>query len=187
MAYFPDMVNLLTIGIGSGVLVLSLIIVTKCLRLKMAKKVDRRSMHSLSNDTTEGSSEYIVMDNNERHQYYSCTSNENINMVPHAESSLYDVIDDTAIHTNNHNFKIQIPVNEYQNTSTLSEMSHQSLSKYGQGNQHVYDTPDNDVNDIHQCNRLNDIQRPNQVKPPNGNGAYSLQRSNRGLYSFKFL
>lgn len=187
--YFSDMMVILTIGIGSGVFVLSLIIVTKCLKLKMASKVDRRSLHSIPYDTAEVLTEYIVMDNNERHQYYPCISNAdmNINMIPHAESSLYDGIDDTAIHTNNHNFKIQIPVNEYQNTSTLSEMSHQSLLKDGQGNQHVYDTPDNDVNDIHRFDRLNDIQRPNQVQPPNGNGAYSLQRSHRGLYSFKFM
>ncbi|CAG2203890.1 unnamed protein product [Mytilus edulis] len=151
-----DMVVILTIGIGSGVFVLSLIIVTKCLKLKMASKVDRRSLHSIPYDTAEVSSGYVVMNNNERHQYYPCISNAdmNINMVPHAESSLYDAIDDTAIHTNKHNFDIPVPVNEYQNTTTLSEMS-----KERQGNQHVYDTPDNDVNDIHQCHRLNDIQR----------------------------
>ncbi|CAC5377211.1 unnamed protein product [Mytilus coruscus] len=180
---------IVTIGIVSGVFVLSLIVVTKCLKSRMVRKVDRRSLHSIPYDTPEVSSEYVVIDNNERQQYYPFISNAdiNINMVPHAECSLYDVIDDTSIHSNKHNFNIQIPVNEYQNTSTLSEMPNQSLLKDGQGNQHVYDTPDNDVNDIHRCDRLNDIQRPNPVQPPNGNGAYSLQRSHGGLYSFKVL
>ncbi|XP_052057725.1 cell death abnormality protein 1-like [Mytilus californianus] len=182
-----DMVVMLLIGISSGVFVLSLIIVTKCLKLRMTRNVDRRSFHSIPYDRREVSSEYVVMDNNESYRLYPLISMTDINMVQNAESSLYGVIDDTSIHTNQHNFNEYIPVNEYQNTSALSQTSNQSLLNDGQGNLHVYDTPHLHVHDIHRCNRLNDIPRPNQVRSPNENGAYSLQRSHGGLYSFNFL
>lgn len=175
---------ILTIGITSGVFVLTLAVVTKCIRLRMAGTVDRRR-RLIPHDRRAVPSSYAVFENNDVQRLYPLTSMADIKGVPNAECSLYDVIDDTsilnfntptvilhssssvALYTNTaqmysndptesehqHIFDIRIPVNEYQNSTTLSEMSYQSLSNAGQNNLHVYDTP-HDEHEIHRCDAL---------------------------------